>query len=71
MKNARLVYVGDFGPALVTEETLKAYRAEFLAGNDRKWRRSSKNRENVARLYADLEAVQRYFWKRAEDREKL
>jgi hypothetical protein len=71
VKNSVLVYQGDFGVTPITDETLKAYSVEFLKGVDRKWRRSSKNRENVQRMYRDLEAVQRYFWVRDEDREKL
>ena len=67
----KLVYVGDFGHTPITDQTLKAYSVEFLKGEGKLWRRSSKNRENVERMYADLAVVQRYFWVRDEDREGL
>ena len=72
MKKTTLVYVGDYGETVIAPETLKAYGVEFLNGApDKRWRRSSRNRARVRCMYADLAAVQRYFWVRDEDRDKL
>jgi len=71
LKDAVFVYVGDFGATPISDITLAAYDVEFLKNGDKKWRLSSKKRANVKRMYADLEAAQRYFWKRNEDRDVL
>ena len=71
MRNIKVIYVGDFGAAPVSDVTLAAYSVEFLKGDSKVWRRSSKKRSDVARYESDMAAIQRYFWMRNEDREQL
>ena len=71
MSRGRLFYVGDFGQAPISDETLRGYSTEFLKEPGILWRRSKTKRDNVARMYEDLATVQRYFWKRDEDRNHL